>query len=483
MIQNERLRICLILEGTYPYVRGGVSAWTHQLIQQLPDIDFFLLTLSPKANQSPAYPLPPNVVGSRDVVLQAATDELASRKRFDANGRLEQIGALLGDDAHPEVKALLRDLHAAAELNPMRGRSSGRRPARYADMRRFWADILQRYRVENPYYPLGEYFWTWFNTRAMLLSLLQIDIPPAHVYHALCTGYAGFVGAICRAVTGRPLVLTEHGIYHRERAIEIESSTALRGHQRDQWTSTFYALSRLTYGTADQIITLFEANRALELRFGAPPERSRVIPNGIDLPFFRAVQRSPRPGFHVGLVGRIVPIKDVKTFIVAARGVLEEIPDAHFHLIGPLDEAPEYVRECEDLVAAFGMEERVVFTGQQDVRDYYAFLNVVVLSSLSEAQPLVLLEALAAGVPAVATRVGDVSGLLTEDDRFIALPKDAEGLARRIVNIRANHDSVMEWVQSRQEALDTVYNRAVVFASYGELYQSWGAAGGVLWPV
>ncbi|MFN2312659.1 MAG: GT4 family glycosyltransferase PelF, partial [Spirochaetia bacterium] len=284
----------------------------------------------------------------------------------------------------------------------------------------------------------------------------------------LCTGYAGFVGAIARATTGRPLALTEHGIYHRERSIEIDASRELRGQQRDQWKELFFALSRLSYACSDRIITLFEANRRLELNLGAPAHISQVIPNGIDLPRFRGVVRETRPGFHVGM---IVPIKDIKTFIVAARGVIEQIPETQFYCIGPLEESPEYVEECRDLAQAMGISEQFHFTGRQNVLDYYSFLNVVVLSSLSEAQPLVILEAQAAGVPVVATRVGDVPGLLEDDDRFIALPKDAEGIVRRIVGIHHDPEGVAGWIAARSRVLDTVYDRKVIYGAYGSLYR------------
>jgi polysaccharide biosynthesis protein PelF len=475
--EGRPLRVCLILEGTYPYVPGGVSGWTHELIQQLPQVEFVLLTLSPRRDQTYAYTLPANVTEVHDHLLQLEGNELTLANRSAAAVRLQRVAEQLGPAIHPDVEELLRDLETATELNPMAGTSVRRGPR--SRMRRFWQEILERYQRENPFYALGEYFWTWFNSRALLLALLQIEIPPADVYHTLCTGYAGFVGALARVSTGRPLMLTEHGIYHRERSIEIDANGTLRGHQRDQWKRLFFALSRLTYAAADQVITLFEANRQLELNLGAPPERSRVIPNGIDLPRYRAVQREIRPGFHVGLVGRIVPIKDVKTFIVAARGVMEELPDARFHCIGPLDESPEYVEECRDLVRALGLEEQFSFTGRQDVREYYSFLDVVVLSSLSEAQPLVILEALAAGVPVVSTRVGDVPGLLDEQDRFIALPKDAEGLIRRVVGIRTHRDTVDQWVSRRQQVLDTVYDRTLIFGTYGRLYHE---IGGMPWP-
>ena len=204
---------------------------------------------------------------------------------------------------------------------------------------------------------------------------------------------------------------------------------------------------------------------------GAPSERSTVIPNGIDIPRYFGVRRSPRPGHHVGLVGRVVPIKDIKTFLVAARIVSETVDDVTFWIVGPTDESPTYYEECLQMTEAFGLEDRVVFTGSADVREYYAFLDVLVLTSLSEAQPLVILEAVGAGVPCVATRVGDVPELLNHDERLIAAPKDAEGLARRIAAICADPAAYTEWVRERQAAVRDRYDRTEIFNRYGEIYR------------
>ncbi len=465
----DPIRVCLILEGTYPYVPGGVSAWTHELIRQLPEVEFVLFTLSAKKDQEHAYELPPNVTRIQDHLLSLATPAPEQWRSQTGPRRLSQMRELIGETIHPNVRELLQDLEAAASLNPMA--EKGQRRGSRRSMRILWQKITDRYRRENPFYPLGEYFWTWFNSRALLLSLLEVSMPEADVYHALCTGYAGFAGAAVRAALRRPLILTEHGIYHRERSIEIDASGAIRGNQRDQWKKLFFSLSRLTYAVSDQIITLFETNRRLELALGAPEKRSRVIPNGIDLDRYRAVERKPRPGHHVGLIGRIVPIKDVKTFIVSAQAVLQEVTPVQFYCIGPLAEDPEYVEECRELVTALGLDDSFQFTGPQDVREYYAFLDVVVLSSLSEAQPLVILEALAAGVPVVSTRVGDVPGLLNGENRFIALPKDAEGLAQRIAAILREPERANRWVSERQPVLDEVYNRSAIFSSYGDLYR------------
>jgi glycosyltransferase involved in cell wall biosynthesis len=256
-------------------------------------------------------------------------------------------------------------------------------------------------------------------------------VPDAKVYHTVSTGWAGLVASIARARTGRPLLLTEHGIYSAERRIEIDQADwitvqrqaplTLRagpGFFKELWSRLFYRLARLTYAYADLIVTIYEGNRTAQIQDGADPARTLVVPNGVNLADFGEIVSSPRaPGaFTVGFVGRIVPIKDVKTFLRAFGLVAAALPEARARLVGPDDEDEEYAAECRALAATLGIAERVTFTGRADVRQHYPDLDVIALTSLSEGLPLVMLEAYAAGLPVVASDVGACRELIVGRD-------------------------------------------------------------------
>ncbi|EQD70383.1 glycosyl transferase, group 1, partial [mine drainage metagenome] len=166
----------------------------------------------------------------------------------------------------------------------------------------------------------------------------------------------------------RPLILTEHGLYTRERKIEIALAQWIgSGNARDDmtirpinttvkgfWMRIFEQLGRIVYHYSDHIITLFEGNRRIQVRDGAPVEKTRVIPNGIRIPESQEgiSGRSDMDGpLSVALIGRVVPIKDIKTFIQACRIVRDQLPDVLFLVMGPLNQDPEYVTECQDLVS------------------------------------------------------------------------------------------------------------------------------------
>jgi glycosyltransferase involved in cell wall biosynthesis len=214
---------------------------------------------------------------------------------------------------------------------------------------------------------------------------------------------------------------------------------------------------------------------------GAQPEKTRVIPNGINLQRYQAaLEKRPQDIPPIlGLIGRVVPIKDIKTFIRAVRTLIDTRPDAQGWIVGPEDEDPSYVSECKDLVASLGLENSVKFLGFQNVLEILPQLGLVVLTSISEALPLVVLEAFASGVPCLATDVGSCRELIEgrgEEDRalgaagsvvFIA---DPEGTARAALALIDNPE---RWLAAQQAGLARVkryYDDKLMFSSYRNLY-------------
>ena len=112
------------------------------------------------------------------------------------------------------------------------------------------------------------------------------------------------------------------------------------------------------------------------------------------------------------LIGRVVPIKDIKTFIRSMRRIVNKLPEAQAWIAGPTDEDPNYVQECKNLVASLSLQDHVKFLGMQRIEDLMPLVGLVVLSSVSEALPLVILEAQASGVPVVSTDVGSCNQLI-----------------------------------------------------------------------
>lgn len=119
-----------------------------------------------------------------------------------------------------------------------------------------------------------------------------------------------------------------------------------------------------------------------------------------------------------------MPIKDVKTFIRAMRGVVSAMPEAEGWIVGPEEEDPDYASECRSLVASLGLQDKVKFLGFRRIGEVLPQLGLMVLTSISEAQPLVILEAWAAGAPVVSSDVGScrelIEGADAEDRAWVA---------------------------------------------------------------
>lgn len=491
--------ICLFLEGTYPYVSGGVSTWVYDLIKRLKDKTFSIVYLGahPVGMKNLHYPIPENVTDFRELYLfdyriirekkkTRSADSFKKLKEFFLDMRKLDTGSF------KEILELFMD-----------GEKRGLDMYDLTYSYEGWKILEDIYQMENEKPSFLDYFWTWRFLYLPLFSLFRLRLPEAKVYHSVSTGYAGVLGAIAKIQHNRPYILTEHGIYTRERRFEImradwiyeENAKNLKISEKkdffkEWWISLFSYCSRVAYESADQIITLYEGNRQVEVAEGAPAEKTRIIPNGVDLENYGALERDLSDHPKIGFVGRVVPIKDVKTYIKAARRVCDEFPQAEFYVIGPTDEDEEYYEECRLLVEMEHLTDNVQFTGKVDVKEYYPKLDVVVLTSISEAQPLIILEAAACGVPSIATDVGACRELLfgsTADDRLIGpggiltAMCNAKETAQAILWILKHPDEATRMGESAKKRVQTFYQMNDLIAQYDQIYSKYMEQ--VLWPV
>jgi len=493
--------ITLLLEGTYPFVRGGVSGWVQQLIEGLPEFSFSLVYLGAQhATQGEMrYTLPPNV---RELHCHYLMDGV----------ELRELRERPGDCGYFAESARLHDWFRNPEGEPdsawldrvvlQKDQKPGEPARDFFRSKAAWQQISDSYNRHCPNASFQSYFWSVRNMHTPLLKLAAIarTIAPSRVYHSVSTGYAGLLGAMLRQRTGRPLILSEHGIYTKERKIELQSMflreqkgwftpVPERGmeHHNQAWVRLFEGIGRLVYLAADPIITLFEKNRDRQVRDGASRARIRIIPNGVDLARFaplreRRTEQIPRV---LGLIGRVVPIKDIKTFIRAIGVLSARLPDVEGWIIGPEEEDPGYAEECRALVQSLGLQERVRFKGFQKVEDMLPQLGLLVLTSISEAFPLVILESLASGLPVLATDVGACRELIDGkegEDSALGRAGDVLPIVDHDAVARAAHALLTHparWAAAQQAGIDRVeryYQQSRVIDSYRAIYQQTGAS-------
>ena len=230
------------------------------------------------------------------------------------------------------------------------------------------------------------------------------------------TAKAGTLGRVAALLAGVPV------------RVHVFHGHVLRGYFGPLKTRVFVEIERALSGITTRTVALGEAQRRDILGFGiGTPETVVSVPLGLDLAPFAAAGRKTgtlraelRPegvsqsSALFGIVGRLAPIKRHDVFLKAARLVLDELPDAHFVIVGDGERRAALEAQARDL----GIAQRMHFLGWQDnatLPAVYADLDVVVNTSDNEGMPVSLIEAMAAGLPVVATDVGGTSSVVEQD--------------------------------------------------------------------
>jgi glycosyltransferase involved in cell wall biosynthesis len=234
--------------------------------------------------------------------------------------------------------------------------------------------------------------------------------------------YMSTVGAVVAHLTHTPLVLTVHGRnYYPER-------------RRRR------VIYRMAATRAAKVVAV---SRDLQQYFcrttGVRPDQVDVIYNGVGVGRFDERSRDagllapfgiPANAPILGTVGNLYPVKGQIFLIRAARAVLDRVPDLHVIILG----RGELHDALNAEAAALGIQDRIHLLGyRDDASRWFGVMTVFALPSLSEGLPLSLLEAMAAGLPAVVTSVGGMPEVVQEGQTgFIVPPRDTEALSARL---------------------------------------------------
>ena len=257
--------------------------------------------------------------------------------------------------------------------------------------------------------------------RRLLAGRGRFDLVHAHVYAAAAASAAATLGL------GVPLVVTEH------------TEASWQGRRARAVTRWYCRRARHIIAVSTPI------RRRLIGRDGVPPQKISVIPTALPEAEGGGIPSGApaENGRLAGVVARLQPEKGVATFLEAASRIAPRAPGVRFVVVGdgPLR------GELSELAAGLGLEGRVRFLGfRPDAREIIRRLDVLVVPSFTEGAPLVVLEAMASGVPVVASAVGGIpdqirhgrEGLLVPTGDPVALGEallsllDNPGLARRM---------------------------------------------------
>jgi glycosyltransferase involved in cell wall biosynthesis len=238
---------------------------------------------------------------------------------------------------------------------------------------------------------------------------LTAPAPDGDLVHLVANGIAGLPGLAAKWRHGTPYVLSEHGVYLRERYLSFGRS----GYSFPlKWLMLrFYRLlTHLVYDEAALVAPGNVYNRRWETRGGVAPESIRTVYNGVDPEEFGVEDAEPDVP-TIAFVGRVDPIKDLATLLRAFAMVRVAIPDARLRIFGGTPAGNEdYAATLRALAATLGITDAVTFEGRVDViQDGYAAGHVVALTSISEGFPYSVIEAMSCGRATVSTDVGGVA--------------------------------------------------------------------------
>lgn len=490
--KSDNVDILLLLEGTYPFVSGGVSSWAYTLMLSMPQFRFGVVFLggSESLYDEPKYPFPDNLVYLDDFYLFPEF-ERPHRPAFlkEKYYFYDEITQLHSDCLDPfkidsektigDIERLIFSENGISEQDFWYSRQS-------------WDYTVEKYKEKCSDISFIDYFWTVRGLHAPLWRLFDISkkVPVPKLYHSASTGYAGMLGSILSRKHDKPFILTEHGIYTKERRIDLLQRNWLEDYYireahteyiNDRWITLFEILARISYSAADPIISLFGAYRDRQIDDGAPKNKTIIVPNGVDVDKFAACEHHSHDLTKpvIAMVGRVVKIKDIKTFIRCMAVVIQKMPDAIGWIVGPEETEPDYVEECHELIRILKLEKNIHLMGTQKMENILKKIDLLVLSSISEGQPLVVLEAFAAGIPTVLTDVGAcrelVYGANDEDAKLgqagEVLPISSPGkLADAILSLLTDPNFYQSAAKAAKARANTYYALNDITNIYKDLY-------------
>lgn len=466
---SNRLKVMLTTEGTYPFHQGGVSTWCDILVNKLKSVDYILysVTMDPFVTQKFKLPETTRIIRmplwgteepSEHLATPFSSSYMAKQRVTDEHLKtefipifIELIREIISKEKDPlKFGLILFELHKYFQHYEYKV-SFKSEPA-WDIYKKFILDFAKdsKNRLAQPdvYGMIQSIGWLY-----RFLNIVNTPVPKVNVTHASAAAFCGIPCVIAKLQDKTPFMLTEHGVYLREQYLSLSKR------ENSSFLNTFlirliHSITALNYAYADQVSPVCDYNTRWEKRFGVSPKNIKVIYNGVDPNVF--VEASPiahdRP--TVVTIARIDPIKDILTLIRSAGIVREQVPNVKYIVYGSVS-VPSYYTECIKLVKQLNLEETITFAGHTlNMTAAYHSGDVVALSSISEAFPYSVVEAMMTGKPVVTTDVGGISEALG-DTGILCDPCDANGLAQGIVKLLLNSDLRESLgMEGRQRALN-----------------------------
>ena len=507
--------VAIVMESTYPYLKGGVSAVVHDIITGNPDLTFGIIHITWDSHSplKDLYGMPDNVAWVRVLYLsmeEHQEDFLRARPRdlrMNRRQRRELSRRILG-----ALLALAQD----GQTEPLwdlisEGLSASRRYPVWAILGT--REFMEAYHDMMPDLGMSmtDIFWCLRDFFSLAYAVLAEPVPRAQVYHAHTTGYAMLLGVNAAREHGTKVLLTEHNLYVRdtvntllERRLDLNVRLTdyrtfdVTGRER-MWMAWWLEMGRLCYPYAYASTYLYPRAITEANELGGDSGRAIVIPNGIVTSEFdasyaarlAAIEEIKKEGADKHLwklvyIARVVPIKGLLDMIDSVRLMVDRGLNIHLDVCGPTEHMPSYFEQCLTRIVEQGLESVITIRGTVKVRELLPEFDLFVLPSYNEGLPVVSLETMGAGIPTVSTDVGAVRSvvedmIVTDDGQtwdpcgIIIEPGDPAVMADKVQEVISDVDLYERLSLNARGRVEAAYDLVKVNASYNKIYRQGGA--------
>ena len=507
--------VAIVMESTYPYLKGGVSAVVHDIITGNPDLTFGIIhiTWDSRSPLKDLYGMPDNVAWVRVLYLsmeEHQEDFLRARPRdlrMNRRQRRELSRRILG-----AMLALAQD----GQTEPLwdiisEGLSASRRYPVWAILGT--REFMEAYHDMMPDLGMSmtDIFWCLRDFFSLAYAVLAEPVPRAQVYHAHTTGYAMLLGVNAAREHGTKVLLTEHNLYVRdtvntllERRLDLNVRLTdyrtfdVTGRER-MWMAWWLEMGRLCYPYAYASTYLYPRAITEANELGGDSGRAIVIPNGIVTSEFdasyaarlAAIEEIKKEGADKHLwklvyIARVVPIKGLLDMIDSVRLMVDRGLNIHLDVCGPTEHMPSYFEQCLTRIVEQGLESVITIRGTVKVRELLPEFDLFVLPSYNEGLPVVSLETMGAGIPTVSTDVGAVRSvvedlIVTDEGEtwdpcgIIIEPGDPAVMADKVQEVISDVDLYERLSLNARGRVEAAYDLVKVNASYNKIYRQGGA--------
>ena len=313
-------------------------------------------------------------------------------------------------------------------------------------------------KIQLPFYIIAEF----------LYSLWIIKKTKADVIHAHWSLPQGLIGIICKGICNAPCVTTIHG-----------SDVYGLGHP------LLKAVNAKVIIHSDACTANSNATAGMARKISAKKD-IKIVPMGVNPDFFKKFscnkdaleKRIKIDGKIILFVGRLIDLKGIDYLIEAAPKVIERFPKARILLVGSGPRKDCLVKLTRDL----NLENNVVFieqVPQDELLKYYYLADIFVLPSIvneegeTEGLGVVLLEAMACGVPVVGSGVGGIPDIIKDyETGLIAGQKDPDSLAEKIIKLLSNDRLREKLIKNGQKLIEEKYSWEIIADKFLNIYRN-----------